>query len=85
MLIYSVQFFSFLGVLFSVRLDFNFYNILDENMEKCEWKHIEDENENHYQAECGGIWFFFEGAIKENQMNLCPFCGEPIHEFEPIA
>ena len=54
-------------------------------MEKCEWKHIVDENENHYQAECGGEWFFFEGAIKENQMNLCPFRGEPIHEFESIV
>lgn len=54
-------------------------------MEKCEWKFIVDDNESHYEAECGGEWFFFDGTIKENQMNLCPFCGDPIHECEPIA
>lgn len=54
-------------------------------MEKCEWKLITDENENHYLSECGGEWFFFEGNREENQMKLCPFCGEPIHEFESIV
>jgi len=54
-------------------------------MEKCEWKFIVDENENHYLSECGGEWFFFDGTIKENRMNLCPFCGEPIYEFESIV
>ncbi len=53
-------------------------------MKKCEWKHDIDENENHYQTECGGEWFFFEGTLKENQMNLCPFCGESIYELESI-
>lgn len=52
-------------------------------MEKCDWK-IVDSNENHYKSECGGEWFFFEGTIKENQMNLCPFCGEPVNEPESI-
>ena len=52
-------------------------------MEKCEWKYDDaDENENHYQTECGGDWFFFEGTRKENQMILCPFCGELIYELE---
>ncbi len=51
-------------------------------MEKCEWELISDENENYYESECGGEWFFFEGTRKENQLNLCPFCGEPIHELE---
>lgn len=47
-------------------------------MEKCEWKFIV-EDENHYESGCGGEWFFFEGTTKENQMDLCPFCGEPVH------
>lgn len=56
-------------------------------MEKCEWKYDADAaiNENHYQTECGGDWFFFEGTIKENQMILCPFCGELIFELESIV
>lgn len=54
-------------------------------MKKCEWKYIFDENENHYESECGGEWFFFEGSIEENQMILCPFCGEFIQECEPIV
>ena len=54
-------------------------------MEKCEWKRIVDKNENHYESECGGEWFFFEGTIKENRMNVCPFCGEPIYEYESIV
>jgi hypothetical protein len=62
-------------------LDFNFYNIQDGNMEKCEWK-IVDANENHYESECGGDWFFFDGTIEENQMKICPFCGEPVSEIE---
>jgi|GEM_PF-1486078 len=54
-------------------------------MEKCGWILIMDGNENHYQSECGGEWFFFEGSIKENQMKRCPFCGDPIHELESVA
>ncbi len=52
-------------------------------MEKCDWKII-DANENHYESECGGDWFFFEGTIKDNEMELCPFCGEPINEIESV-
>ncbi|MFA5904539.1 MAG: hypothetical protein WC836_11455 [Desulfobacula sp.] len=48
-------------------------------MEKCEWKFIVDEDETHYKSGCGGEWFFFEGTTKENQMELCPFCGERVH------
>lgn len=47
-------------------------------MEKCEWKFI-IEDENHYKSECGGEWFFFEEATRENQIDLCPFCGDPVH------
>ncbi len=54
-------------------------------MEKCDWELVLDENEDHYESECGGEWFFYEGTRKENQMNLCPFCGEPIHERESIV
>nr|WP_321396122.1 hypothetical protein [uncultured Desulfobacter sp.] len=50
-------------------------------MEKCDWK-IVDANENHYESECGGDWFFFEGTIEDNQMKICPFCGEMINELE---
>ena len=50
-------------------------------MEKCEWKFVDDV-ENHYESECGGDWFFFEGTTEENQMDLCPFCGEPLYESE---
>jgi len=49
-------------------------------MEKCEWNFIVDEDKNHYESGCGGEWFFFEGTTQENQMDLCPFCGEPVHE-----
>jgi len=55
-------------------------------MKRCEWKFVavDDDDDDHYESECGGEWFFFEGTVKENQMDLCPFCGEPIIELEPI-
>ena len=49
-------------------------------MEKCEWKIMFNENEYHYETGCGGEWFFYEGSISENQMVLCPFCGELIQD-----
>jgi hypothetical protein len=33
-------------------------------MEKCEWELISDENENHYESDCGGEWFFLRGPEK---------------------
>jgi len=54
-------------------------------MKKCDWELVFDENDVHYTSECGGEWFFFEGTREENHMNLCPFCGDPIHEKELIA
>jgi len=62
-------------------LAFNFYGIQEGKMEKCEWKFVDDDG-NHYESECGGEWFYFEGTTKENHMNFCPFCGEPVHEVE---
>lgn len=49
-------------------------------MENCEWKVIADGIANHYKSGCGGEWFFFNGTTEENQMTVCPFCGEKIYE-----
>ena len=53
-------------------------------MDKCEWTFIGDVD-NHYVSECGGEWFFFEGTTTDNQMDICPFCGEPLYEAEPAV
>ncbi len=41
---------------------------------ECEW-HLDEEEANAWESECGLVWCLDEGTPKENEMAFCPKCG----------
>ncbi len=48
---------------------------------KCGWIHYDEDGDDVWRSECGHDWAFFDSmGPKDNGMNFCPFCGNPLKD-----
>jgi len=45
----------------------------------CKWQ---EDADGIYHTQCGEVWFFDTGTIKENKAKYCTYCGRLIKEEE---
>lgn len=49
-----------------------------KSMDKwCRWN---EDSDGMYNTECGRLWFFDTGNVKENGAKFCVYCGRRIKE-----
>ena len=46
----------------------------------CRWKVSDEFEGDTWDTECGQMYAFIDGNIKENEHHFCPFCGGKISE-----
>lgn len=47
----------------------------------CDWWEEDDDNmPGTYRTDCGRIWSFTEGGLKDNEMHYCMGCGKKTRE-----
>lgn len=47
-----------------------------QQLKECVWSEEDDENmPNTWNGDCGAMWIFTEGGVKDNSMHYCPECG----------
>lgn len=47
-----------------------------QQLKECVWSEEDDENmPNTWNGDCGAMWTFTEGGVKDNSMHYCPECG----------
>ena len=51
---------------------------------KCKWTLDSDPDGNeNWSTDCGNMFVFTNGGIKENEFVYCPYCGGIIEEANP--
>jgi len=50
---------------------------------KCQWRQSKDRDEDGiYSTSCGGMFYFDNGSLSDNEFKFCPYCGREIEEVE---
>lgn len=50
----------------------------------CVWECEDDiDMPGTYKGDCGALWSFIEGGVKENGLRYCPQCGRRVEERAP--
>lgn len=49
----------------------------------CQWRQTNDPYmPDTWEADCGAMWTFTDGAPKDNHMRFCPQCGHPLQQID---